>query len=105
MNCKTQVLEGVRRLGNCSMLCLAVVCGFLLLNTQAAMAQVHDQCYGALPLTNPVFGPVTGCGAVINVFAVDGNGNATSFGVVPNNSTHNPYDNDDDTLIGVQNQS
>jgi hypothetical protein len=104
MNCKTQVRGGVM-LRNCSILCLVVVCGFLLFNTPAAVAQVQDQCYGALPLTNPVSGPVTGCGAVINVFAVDGNGNATSFSVVPNNSTHNPYDNDDDTLIGVQNQS
>lgn len=103
MNCKTQVRGGVM-LRNCSILCLVAVCGFLLLNTPA-VAQVHDQCYGALPLTNPVSGPVTGCGAVINVFAVDGSGNATSFSVVPNNSTHNPYDNDDDTLIGIQNQS
>ena len=104
MNCKTQVRGGVM-LRNCSILCLVVVCGFLLFDTPAAVAQVQDQCYGALPLSNPVSGSVTGCGAVINVFAVDGSGNATSFSVVPNNSTHNPYDNDDDTLIGIQNQS
>ena len=103
MNCKTQFRGGVM-FRDCSILCLVVVFGFLLFDTPAAMAQVSGPMHRALPLTTR-FGPATGCGAVINVFAVDGNGNATSFSVVPNNSTHNPYDNDDDTLIGVQNQS
>src|SRR5437764_9200175 len=106
MNCKTQVLEGVRRSGNCSILCLAVVCGLLLLNTPAAMAQViQDQCFGALPLTNPVSGhSVTGCGALITVNSVDGSGVANGFTVtLPGNN--NPYDGLEDTLVGVQNNS
>ena len=102
MNCKTQVRGRVRRVGIFSVLSFVVVCGCMFLG-QAAVAQ--DQCTAAL--NNGTLGSAgaTGCGAVINVFAVDGSGNATSFSVVPNNSTHNPYDNDDDTLIGIQNQS
>jgi hypothetical protein len=95
-------VRGSVRFGVFSLLPFVVLCGCVFLG-QAAVAQ--DQCTAAL--NNGTLGPAgaTGCGAVINVFAVDGSGNATSFSVVPNNSTHNPYDNDDDTLIGVQNRS
>jgi len=93
------------RFRNCSILCLAVVCGFLLLNTQAAIAQ-GDQCATALPITDPLPNTpmVTGCGAVITVLAVDGNGQATSFTVTATGNG-NPYDGDEDTLVGVQNNS
>jgi uncharacterized repeat protein (TIGR01451 family) len=86
----------------------AILCvSLLVLAAAPAWAQTQDQCFGALPLTNP--GPnnpgtVTGCGALITVTGVDGNGNATFFTVM-NVGNHNPYDGTEDTLVGVQNNS
>src|SRR5579862_2075737 len=56
-------------------------------------------CAGALPV-----GLATGCGAVITVTSVDNNGVANGF-TVANTGNDNPYDGDDDTLIGVRNNS
>ena len=78
-----------------------VICACVLLSSQWARAAAHapDQCAGALPV-----GSATGCGVIITVTAVDGNGNATAATItVPGNG--NPYDGDDDTLVGVQNNS
>jgi len=98
-------LRGSVRFRNCSILCLTAVCGFLLLNTQAAMGQVQDQCYTALPFNPSVNGPVTGCGAVITVLTVNHDtGQATSFTVTATGNG-NPYDGEEDTLVGVQNNS
>jgi hypothetical protein len=79
-------------------------CTLLMLAAAPARA---DQCQGALPITNPTNShPVTGCGVLITVFAVDINGNATAFNVsTPNNGNNNPYDGIEDTLVGIQNSS
>jgi len=52
----------------------------------------------------------SGCGAVITVTSVDGNGAANAFSVtIPNNggaaANGNPYDHDDDVLVGILNNS
>jgi hypothetical protein len=104
-------------LANMKEMLFAIFCCFLLaLVATPAGAQVSDQgiCNGAL-VTNeegpPTLGYATGCGAVITVTAVDANGNATAYTVtIPNNSGNspgngNPYDGDDDTLIGILNNS
>jgi hypothetical protein len=100
MNCKTQVLEGARRFRWLSVVCFLMVCGCKFLS-----AQVSDQC------TNPTVGigsgqvgTAVGCGAVITVFTVDANGQATSFTVTATGNG-NPYDGDEDTLVGIQNNS
>jgi hypothetical protein len=100
MNCKTQVLEGARRFRWLSLVCFLVICG-----CKFSSAQVSDQC------TNPTVGTGSGqvgtafgCGAVIDVLAVDGNGQATSFTVTATGNG-NPYDGDEDTLVGIQNNS
>ena len=49
---------------------------------------------GALPV-----GSATGCGVIITI-------TSTGFTItIPNNGNGNPYDGDDDTLVGVQNSS
>jgi hypothetical protein len=58
-----------------------------------------DQCSSAIPV-----GTATGCGALITVSAVDGNGNATAF-TVTNLGNANPYDGTEDTLFGIVNNS
>jgi hypothetical protein len=62
-------------------------------------AQSLSQCASALPV-----GTATGCGALITVSAVDGNGNATAF-TVTNLGNGNPYDGTEDTLFGIVNHS
>ncbi|MCU1300767.1 MAG: conserved repeat domain [Candidatus Sulfotelmatobacter sp.] len=62
-------------------------------------AQDLDQCASALPV-----GTALGCGALITVNQVDGSGNATAF-TVTTLGNRNPYDNVEDTLVGVQNSS
>ena len=59
---------------------------------------------GTVTGTNPPH-PVTGCGALITVFAVDNGGNATAFTVTTVSGTGNPYDGVEDTFVGVQNSS
>src|ERR1700722_3891358 len=49
-------------------------------------------------------GTATGCGALITVLQVDGNGNATAF-TVTTLGNGNPYDGVEDTLVGIQNNS
>ncbi len=58
-----------------------------------------DECSGALPA-----GSATGCGAVLDVTAVNGSGAATSF-TATNTGNGNPYDGNEDTLIGIDNNS
>jgi hypothetical protein len=58
-----------------------------------------EQCSSAIPV-----GTATGCGALITVSAVDGNGNATAF-TVTNLGNGNPYDGTEDTLFGIVNNS
>jgi len=85
-----------------------------------AWTQTQDACAGALipPIEGPgqaTLGNATGCGVVITVTAVNGDGNATAFSVsIPNGGNGNPYDgppyvseNDvsDDTLVGIRNNS
>lgn len=84
-----------------------------------SIAWAQDPCTGALiqqieSAPTPL-GNATGCGVIITVTAVDGNGNATAFTIgVPNAGNGNPYDgppfgleNDssDDTLVGIVNNS
>lgn len=74
------------------------ILGCALLMFVAAPAWA-DLCSTALPV-----GSATGCGAVITVTSVDANGNANAFSVA-STGNGNPYDGDEDTLIGVQNNS
>jgi len=85
-------------------------CAMLMFIVAPAWAQViSDQgvCNGAL--VDGVLGDATGCGALITVTAVNGSGQATAFNVtIPNNNSPangNPYDGDDDILVGVLNSS
>jgi hypothetical protein len=79
-------------------------CALFMLFPAPSRAQV-DQCTGALPV-----GSATGCGVLITVTAVDDSGRATVFSVT-NTGNGNPYDSDcecdgnDDTLVGIQNNS
>jgi len=84
---------------------LAAVLGMVLFSPTFAFSQ--DQCSTALPITNPFNHlPVTGCGALITVGAVNGAGKAVFFTVTtPNNGNNNPFDGIEDTLIGIQNNS
>ena len=67
----------------------------------AQSAEYVDPCTPARPL-----GSATGCGALITVTLVDGNGNAVAFTVtIPNNGNGNPYDGTEDTLVGIVNSS
>lgn len=81
-------------------------CALLMLVAAPAWAQsapdpCNDPHTGALPL-----GSASGCGAVITVTGVDGNGNATFFTVTkPAGGNGNPYDGDDDVLVGIVNNS
>src|SRR5262245_26787799 len=62
--------------------------------------------YGAVITQCPPAGIGTGCGILITVTAVDGSGAATSFFTTAASSpTQPPYENTEDTLIGVQNNS
>ena len=71
--------------------------GFLLVGATVSLS-AQNQCAGGL------VGTATGCGALITVLAVDGNGKATAITVTtPGNG--NPYDSVEDTLVGVQNNS
>lgn len=87
----------------------AVLLGLMLMLAAAASGQ--DACVGALipPIEgpgSPTLGSATGCGVLIKVTAVDGNGVATAFSVsIPNGGNGNPYDETDDTLVGIQNNS
>jgi uncharacterized repeat protein (TIGR01451 family) len=77
------------------------ILGVALLMLMAAPAWAQDQCTAALPV-----GTASGCGALITVTGVDGNGNATFFTVMqPNNGNGNPYDGTEDTLVGIVNNS
>jgi hypothetical protein len=89
----------------------AIFCCVLLalLTTPVGAQVISDQgiCNGAL--VDGVLTDATGCGALITVTAVNGNGNATAYTVaIPNNNgpaNGNPYDGEDDTLIGILNNS
>lgn len=79
----------------------AILCVTLLMLVAAPAWAQGDQCSGALPV-----GTATGCGAIITVTGVDGNGNATFFTVAkPGTGNVNPYDGTDDTLVGIVNNS
>jgi hypothetical protein len=79
----------------------------------ATQARAGDQC------STPTVGTGTGavgyatgtstCGILITVTSVDDAGNATSYSVSPADPAHgnngNPYDNSEDSLVGVQNSS
>jgi hypothetical protein len=65
----------------------------------AASLWAQGQCSSAIPV-----GTATGCGALINVSAVDVNGSATAF-TVTNLGNGNPYDGTEDTLFGIVNNS
>jgi len=87
----------------------AVLLVLLLMSARGAWAQ--DACAGALiPVIegpgSPSLGSATGCGVLITVTAVDGNGAATAFSVsIPNGGNGNPYDGAEDTVVGIQNSS
>jgi hypothetical protein len=83
-------------------------CALLMFIAAPAWGQTGDQgiCNSALPV-----GSATGCGAVITVTAVNNSGQAIAFNVtIPNNNGNeagngNPYDGDDDVLIGILNNT
>jgi hypothetical protein len=81
----------------------ATLCATLLMLV-AAPAWAADQCSGA-----GTVGTATGCGALITVLSVNGDGTATAF-IVTSLGNGNPYDQllsppGEDTLVGVQNSS
>jgi hypothetical protein len=78
---------------------IAAVCIplFLLMAASVHAQAPTDPCTPALPVSLDT----TGCGALITVYAVDGNGNATAFAVTP---TGLAYDSErDDWLVGIIN--
>jgi uncharacterized repeat protein (TIGR01451 family) len=83
-------------------------CTMLMLAAAPAWADQCSQPSGGQQGTGAV-GSANGsdtCGAVITVTGVDGNGKATFFTVLkPGTGNGNPYDADDDTLVGIQNNS
>jgi|SRR5579862_1787803 len=99
MNTYLGVLKALpfRRVGLMILCCLMLA----LLAAPARTEEISDGgiCSFALPV-----GSATGCGAVITVTSVDANGVANGF-TVTNTGNGNPYDGDEDTLIGVQNNS
>lgn len=76
---------------------LFAVLGLCLMLLFAGQVRADD-CSGALPV-----GSATGCGAVINVTGASG-GVATAFSVT-NTGNGNPYDNVEDTLVGLDNNT
>lgn len=94
MTCLASCNFGLKRV-----LFLLLCSSLLLLVATSARAQ-SDPCSPALPVLN-----ATGCGQLITVLAVDGNGVATSFSVA-NLGNGNPYDQGkDDWLVGIVNNS
>lgn len=86
--------------------------GLLLLFAAPGQAQaVSDQGICNSALVGGSLGSATGCGALITVTAVDGNGKAIAFTMtIPNNTgtqagNGNPYDGTEDLLVGVLNNS
>ncbi len=75
-----------------------LVCASIFCTAPQALADFNiDQCYSALNPQTHMLGSATGCGVIITV-------TATGFTItVPGNG--NPYDGDDDTLVGIQNNS
>jgi len=77
-------------------------CTLLMLFAAPTAAQELDQCSGlhGVPSALPV-GSATGCGILITITGTTGNLVATI--TVPGNG--NPYDGEDDWLVGIQNSS
>ncbi|MGA8619887.1 MAG: hypothetical protein WB660_15375, partial [Candidatus Sulfotelmatobacter sp.] len=99
--------------GRAAQLALLLVLAGMGSATNLWAQTISDQgiCNGAL--ISGTLGSATGCGAVITVTAVNGAGQATAFTVtIPNNTgasgnagNGNPYDGDDDILVGIVNNS
>ena len=95
--------------GRAAQLALLLVLAGMGSATNLWAQTISDQgiCNGAL--ISGILGSATGCGAVITVTAVNGAGQATAFTVtIPNNGgpgNGNPYDGEDDILVGIVNNS